>query len=244
MKHIYLLIFLGLSGVMTAQTIVTDRPDQTEASSTIPKGSLQIEAGVLVQHNGSTVKETVLPTSLFRYGLTEGFELRLQHEYASVSAGSDKLYGFNDIHVGFKAQILRKEDVNTEIAFLSHLVFASGTPEFSNGEYGTVNKLSIAHQLSPRIGLGYNIGYDYFQVGALTYSAAFGFSINDKAGVYLEAYGAYEDFEDFDHNVDGGVTYLLRPNVQADFSFGTGINVDMNYIAVGISWNIPSNGGE
>ena len=36
---------------ISAQTIITDRPDQTESSSTVEQGSLQIESGILL---GST----------------------------------------------------------------------------------------------------------------------------------------------------------------------------------------------
>ncbi|RMH61056.1 MAG: hypothetical protein D6677_12605 [Calditrichaeota bacterium] len=70
----YLLIIIILITVkLNAQQIVTDRHDQTEASSTIPKGSLQIESGSLVaftEFNNSIEKQILLPTTLFRYGLT------------------------------------------------------------------------------------------------------------------------------------------------------------------------------
>jgi hypothetical protein len=37
-------------------------------------------------------------------------------------------------------------------------------------------------------------------------------------------------------NLDAGITYLVNPNLQLDFSFGTGINHTMNFISAGISW--------
>ena len=42
----FIAMFLLNTAIM-AQTIVTDRPDQTESSSTVPLGSLQIEGGFL-----------------------------------------------------------------------------------------------------------------------------------------------------------------------------------------------------
>ncbi len=47
------------------------------------------------------------------------------------------------------------------------------------------------------------------------------------------------EFEDTILNFDAGFTYLPNPNVQLDFSFGTGINDTMNYLSVGCSWLIP-----
>ena len=43
-------IFLIVNTIVYGQTIITDRPDQTESSSTIPKGSLQIEQGSYLGH--------------------------------------------------------------------------------------------------------------------------------------------------------------------------------------------------
>ena len=48
-KHLFLMLSFSLFlGGLNAQTIVTDRPDQTESSSTVGKGNLQIESGILV----------------------------------------------------------------------------------------------------------------------------------------------------------------------------------------------------
>ena len=47
LKSVLIVAAMG-SGAVHAQSIVTDRPDQTESSSTVPGGSLQIEAGFLL----------------------------------------------------------------------------------------------------------------------------------------------------------------------------------------------------
>jgi hypothetical protein len=107
-------------------------------------------------------------------------------------------------------------------------------------EIGTINKLSISHEIKDNVGLGYNIGYDYYGYGNgdFTYSLAVGVGITDTFGFYLEPYGAIVDFEIHEASFDAGVAYLLQDNVQLDFSFGTGINHTMNYISVGCSINI------
>ena len=105
---------------------------------------------------------------------------------------------------------------------------------------GSVNKLSISHIVSETLGVGYNVGYDYFGTGKgdFTYSVALGISIFDKLGIYLESYGNVIEFDNHEANFDTGITYLIKDNFQLDVSFGTGINHTMNYVAAGMSINI------
>lgn len=228
-----------------AQKIVTDRPDQTESSSAIPKKSLQIESGMLLQYaeeGDTSLREIAVPSNLFRYGLAKGVELRVAHQYVSIKEKntSKEISGFTDLEIGAKIQLLKKENINTEIAFLTHVVLPTGTKEVSFEKVGTINKLSISHQLSDKVGLGYNVGYNYFGFGDgfLTYSLALGLEVSEKVGIYIEPYGNVGLFDDALANINTGLTYLLKDNFQLDFSFGTGINYTMNYISAGFSWNI------
>ena len=142
MKYIFLIIICGIGLDLGAQ-IITDRPDQTESSSTLPHKSLQIEAGLLFGDlNNEAQRVYLLPTTLFRYGLTRGIELRLGENLMSYKSesSSETRFGLSDLEFGAKFQILRREDVNTEIAFLSHAIFPTGTEGLSLDKYGTINK--------------------------------------------------------------------------------------------------------
>ena len=229
----------------TAQEIITDRPDQTESSSTIPKGSLQIEAGVLTQsskHDAFSERQILAPTVLWRYGVTKGFELRALTQFESIKNKlTDESYdGISDLELGTKIQLFRKEGVNTEVAFLSHVVLPTASKELTNDKLGTINKLSISHSISESVGVGYNVGYDYFGEGNgdVTYSLALGIGLGNNFGIYLEPYGALLDIEKHEASFDAGITYLPQDNLQLDISFGTGINHNMNYFSVGLSINI------
>jgi len=234
-----------ISLTTTAQTIVTDRPDQTESSSTIPLGSLQIEAGFLHELSESdSYKElkVLAPTVLFRYGVMNTIELRFLAQFESVrDRVLQQTYdGFSDLEIGAKIQLLKKDNVKTEIAFLSHLLLPTAPKQLTNDKLGSINKLAISHQLSKMIGIAYNIGYDYYGLGSgdFTYSLALGVSLFDNFGVYVEPYGRAVDLKTQINSFDAGVTYLLEDNIQLDFSFGTGLNHDMDYFAVGCSFNI------
>jgi len=228
-----------------AQQIITDRPDQTEASSTVPKGSLQIESGILFNFSETTLtkeRQILTPTTLFRYGLIKGVEIRILNQFESYKnqMTSTIINGISDLEVGTKIQLLKKENVNTEIAFLSHLVMPTGTSSFSINNFGTINKLSISHQLNSKVGVGYNIGYNYFGVGEgdVTYSLAIGVEVNNRVSFFIEPYGEILNLKNHLSYFDAGFTYLVKNNLQLDFSFCTGVNNKMNFISSGFSWNI------
>jgi len=243
-KGILIFVFLVYCIGMYAQQIVTDRPDQTESSVTVPFKSLQIESGILIgNEGGGDIKQLLIPTTLLRYGLTPNIELRFgqQFERMKYDATGKSDFGISDLEIGAKVQLLKKEDVNTEIAFLSHLILPTGTSGLSNDKFGSINKLAISHEINEKLGLGYNVGYDYLGEGSgdFTYSIALGIGLNEAFGTYVELYGDYAEFENWGTNFDTGITYLVKENLQLDFSFGLGLDHKMNYFALGVSWNIP-----
>lgn len=225
---------------LSAQKITTDRPDQTESSTTVPGRSIQIESGIVRESDGIKVNY-LIPTSLLRYGLTSYLELRMTNQIVSVTEENlSTKSGISDPELGIKIQILKSENINAEIAFVSHLILPFGSCFLSNRKAAFVNRIAVSHAITSFLGLGYNVGYNYFGSGNgdLTYSLALGFGLSDKLGLYMETYGEYSDFTEWIPNLDTGFTYLVKDNFQLDISFGTGLNETMNYISAGFSWNI------
>ncbi len=244
-KIVLFLAAFFISESISTQQMVTDRPDQTESASTVLKGSLQIESGGYIEFREDdleTINQVILPTTLFRYGLFEGVEIRVLNQIGGAKSTSEvkSRTGIYDIEIGSKIQIFQNKNTHTQIAFLSHLSVPTGSPEITKNKIGTINKLSVSHLLSEKIGIGYNLGFNYFGTGNgdLTYSISMASAINAKAGIYLELFGELTAFNQHVSNFDAGFTYLITDNFQLDFSFGTGLNNGMNYIAFGLSWNI------
>ena len=239
-----IIFLLCCSITLVAQEIITDRPDQTESSSTIQKGGLQIESGLLLEFLGEDIsyaeRNILSPTTLIRYGLLDFAELRIVSQIENVKNASTSITGIGDLEIGTKVQLLKKEQSLLEIALLSHLIIPTGSKEITSNTAGSINKICISHRSNTNISIAYNLGYDYFDSGEgnLTYSFVLGLAINEKASVYLEPYGEFIEFEDNVININSGITYLLKDNFQLDFSFGTGINHIFNYTAIGFSWNI------
>lgn len=244
---IFILAILGLK--LTAQKIVTDRPDQTESSTTIPVKSLQIESGFLAgytNNNNISERQLLFPTTLFRYGLLRYFELRIVEQIERIKSDQPSYthFGLSDLELGIKIQILKKETINTEITFLSHLILPTGQNGLTNHKPGTSSKIAVSHSINDFLGIGYNIGYDYFGIGNgdLTYSVSLGARVTQKIGSYTEIYGQIAEFRDMIYNFDSGLTYLIQDNLQLDLSFGIGLNQKMNYFSIGCSWNICHGG--
>jgi hypothetical protein len=234
-----------ISTEISAQKIITDRPDQAESPVTVPWKSIQLEAGFQLGHSNAdqlSVREIQMPTMLLRYGLFKIVEIRIVDQFENLRIGktSDGIYGLSDLELGTKIQILGKDNINTRIAFLSHLIIASGTRGISGERYGTVNKLAFANNMSEHFDLGYNIGFDYFGIGNgdFTWSVSLGIGLTEKTGGFIETYGDITNLKDPFVNMDAGLTYLIRDNLQIDCSFGSGLNNKMNFLSFGCSWNI------
>ena len=240
----YLIVFLLLlfTNLLNAQ-LVTDRPDQTESAATVNKGSLQLESGFMLgfeEVNAITTRQILSPTTLFRYGLMHGMEIRVVNQFEMLKTPTESFQGISDTELGVKFEILNKPGINTQIAFLTHVIVPTGSADLTGDMVESVNKIAISHNIKDNVGLGCNLGYSYFGQGPgdLTYSLVLGIGINDRAGIYVETYGEIAAFADLMINADAGLTYLIRDNFQLDLSFGTGANHKMNFLATGISWLI------
>lgn len=243
-KKLLIVAIVLFASPIFGQNIVTDRPDQTESSETVGDKNFQIESGMLFQNSdNNSVKSFFGPSTLLRYGISKNIELRFVSQYEKTEFGLEgenrEFDGFNDLEIGAKIQLFKREDVNTEIAFLSHLIIPTAKTDLTSGSFGVINKLAISHSISDKVDLGYNIGYDLVEKqSVLTYSLALGISISNKVGFYVEPYGNWAEQNQFESNFDTGLTYLVNPNFQMDISYGTGINHRMEYISAGFSWKI------
>ncbi|MDB4601293.1 transporter [Flavobacteriaceae bacterium] len=235
MKKIVLLILL-ISSIINGQ-IITDRPDQTEASIVLPKNILQIESGF-------SVDQTNTFNNLFRFGLSESVEIRLNTNYIfmdskeGVNIPSPK---FSDIELGTKIQLFSSEKHTTTVAFLSHISIPTASKYYTNDGWGTLNRILISHDLSQTLSIGYNLGYNkvYGAPDTFIYTLALAKSIGSW-GVYAELFGENSKKES-PNSYDLGLTYLIKENIQFDVSLGKGFNNKMDYFALGVSWNYDLN---
>ena len=243
LKNLLIILLLSLCNSVFSQNIITDRPDQTESPNTLSKGNLQIESGYLSlkdKENKNIINQILIPTNLFRYGLNNNIELRFLAQFENQEFNKIKTSGISDLELGIKIKILKKENINNEISFLTSLVIPSVSNNLSINSIGISNRMIFFHILSDKTGLGYNLGYDYFGSGRgnLTYTLAVGTSLTEKLGFFMEPFGEIVELNNLILNFDSGFTYLVKDNLQLDCSYGIGINNKMNFFSFGISWLI------
>jgi len=226
-----------------AEPMITDRPTQTVSSTILSKGTFQVETGVSLEFRPSSAENStqlLAPTSLFRLGVSEFIEVRLLGEIISnkLPSAENRTSGISDLQVGAKFRVLNKDDVNAKIAIVTHLIAPTGSRGISINEFAGVNSITVSHEITKSIDLGYALGYNYFtsKNGDFTYSGYLSAEINDKVGIYAESYGSYVRLLTLEASFDVGFTYLMKPNLQLDFSYGSGLNHKMNYAAIGFSW--------
>jgi len=234
--QVSLLFLLFLSSSAFSQNIITDRPDQTESAIAVPVGAFQIETGTAVEINDFE-RNWVLNTTLFRYGMAKNLEFRLVTELMNLRPHdfSEGMIGIADMQFGLKYQL---SDGPVQLAYLGHLTVPNGNRNVSTGKTGMSHILSLAHDLTSSVSIGYNFGLEYFdkEEYAGIYAMAIGIGITEKVSFFTEIYGDWYQFDAFNVLYDNGFTWLLKPNLQLDFSIGTGITTKSNFYSVGVSW--------
>src|SRR5262245_57860492 len=130
--------------------IETDRPDFTEASSTVGKGRVQLESGytyVRDRNNGLRLNSHSFPEALFRIGLfADWFELRIGQNYhdtrttsgatAGVApvAGTEFMTGPEDLYLGVKLALTEQKKYLPETALILQTTVPTGADELSADE--------------------------------------------------------------------------------------------------------------
>ena len=232
-KRFLIFLFLLFNCSLVFSQITTDRPDQTESAVVLSSGQIQVESGILIENSQSNIN------TLFRIGIIEGIEIRINSNYLiNDELSFMKKSSFSDFEVGAKFRIFDKTSNNTKVAFLSHLSIPTAIEVFSNDVYGLLSRLNVSHGLNNESQIAYNLGYNKFKKmdGQFIYTIVYGRSL-DSFGIFFEIFG--DDSKNSSNiNFDSGITYLLDNEKQLDLSIGKGINNDMIFISGGISINI------
>lgn len=123
--------------------IETDRPDFTEASTTVGRGRTQLETGYTWSQSrfrGTTTNAHSYPEALLRVGVfAEWFELRLGQNFAAereVEPAGTRLSasGAEDLYLGVKVALTEQERWLPEMALIVQMTVPTGAEAFSADE--------------------------------------------------------------------------------------------------------------
>jgi hypothetical protein len=225
------------------EPLASDRPDFTEASSTVGYRRLQLEMGYtyIRDSSQSTLRSAhSFPETLLRIGmLAEWFEARIAWNYG-ISLNRENVVsnifdGGEDLYLGAKIMLTEQDGWRPEMSILPQMNLPTGGPE------------STDHQVTP--GVNWLYGWDITEIvsaGASTqvnraedelgvFYAEFAqsFTLNyvltedKKLMAYTEWFGLFPagSVEALPQQYfDGGFTYKVHDNLQFDIRAGVGLN--------------------
>ena len=239
--------------------IVTDRPDFTEASSTVGLGVAQIEFGYTYTLNddggvrdiGNSIGEPLL-----RYGiLAEWLELRFAvfpvSNNRATGAARNTTNGVEDLYLGLKIGLTPQECWLPEMALIPQATVPLGDPVFSDDQIQPGVNWVYAWELNDRFSTAgssqFNRASDETTGDSYTEFAqswTVGMSLTECVEAYAEWYALFPSGADTatpEHYFNGGFTYLLTDNVQYDVRAGVGLNeaADDYFVGTGLSVRFP-----
>ncbi|CAI2717613.1 transporter [Nitrospina watsonii] len=240
------------AGAADPAPIVTDRPGQSDASSVVAPGTLQMELGYNLTHDddsGHAISHTQ-PLPLWRLGLTDWVELRFALDgYAHQEGpGPSDRSGFGDGNIGTKFYFWGLQGMRPEFAIDWGVSLPFGDDEVSRNRYDPFMRLLFTSVITERFSITYNLGAEWNTttladgrtdtLGAYTYTFSPTLALTNRWAIFAEVFGSVPmDPADDAHTFNGGVLWLITPDWQFDLSAGVGLNDAANdlFIAAGLS---------
>lgn len=217
-----------------------DRPDKTESPYTVDAGRFQIETDLLAytydrQHGLTARTFNVAPFNL-KIGLTSSTDLQLAYgAYSHIrmsGASPSRMSGFGDLTVRLKHNIWGNDGGRTAFAVMPFVKLPTNTIEGLNNdaEGGVIVPFAIDLGHGVELGLMSEIDILRAENGsgykpAFVHSAALGFDLTDKWGLYVEAFveRSVESGAETIATLSAGVTYAVDTNLQLDAGANIGV---------------------
>jgi hypothetical protein len=225
------------------EPLESDRPDFTEATTTVGLGRLQIEGGYKFTHGiGGVPSHDAhdLPEMLLRYGVAERLELRAAWDEGVVfdrrlDRNSGRVVtetGFTDVELGVKYAISKQDKWRPQTAMIVALTAPVGSSSQTSGQVDVRVNYLYSWEFNKKTSLNCSTGNlwtgesgDHFS--ELFQAVSLEYEWTEKLHVFGEWYALVpRDGRDnrTQHYFDSGLTYLLTPNVQLDWSAGLGLS--------------------
>ncbi len=232
-------------------SLVTDRPDFTESSTTVGLGVTQLEFGWSYTYDNDGTAATrshSYPEALIRYGaLAEWLELRFGWNYANERAAGVQTSGSEDLYLGAKIGLTPQEGILPSMAIIPQMTVPTGSRAFTADEVlpglNWVYGWDINDFMSMAGGTQFNRSIDETTSNAYTewaQSWSIGYSLTDRIGAFTEWYAVFPhgaDTANTEHYFDGGFTFGINDDVQWDVFAGVGLNdaADDYFVGTGLA---------
>jgi hypothetical protein len=238
--------------------ITTDRPDFTEASSTVGLGRVQLEAGYTYTRDhfaGATRVDHSFPEALLRIGLfADWFELRLGQNYHSTRTAfgppAERLSGPDDFYVGAKLGLAEQRAYLPELAVILQATLPTGARSLTTDRvlpgvnfcYGwdVVKELLDAGGVFRASGAVDGDRHSYVEFAQ---SFSLGYRVTKELRAYGEWYAFYPTSATgpgvaSQHYFDTGLAYQVTPDFQLDVRAGWGLSKSADDFFAGAGFSV------
>lgn len=225
------------------EPLASDRPDFTEASSTVGRGVSQLEMGYTYFYDdsaGTRTESHSYPETLLRQGfLADWLELRVGWNYGveteriSAPPSKTRIEGPQDLYLGVKFGLTQQQGFLPEMALVPQMTVPLGSAFTADRVLPGANWLygwDLSEFMSFAGSTQFNLGVDDLTNDEYTkfaQSLTIGYTLSEKLGAYTEWFviaPAGAESVGTEHYFDGGFTYRWSNDLQFDIRAGKGVS--------------------
>ncbi|HZV70604.1 MAG TPA: transporter [Saprospiraceae bacterium] len=235
---------MEMDSMMWDDHIVADRPNQSDGAAILAKGYFQMENGFSIEDIAPGFVYTY-PSTLWKIGVSESFEFRILTEYINIThEGFPDVDGLLPVQVGFKTKLFNQKGIIPQAAAIGFISLPGiASKQFTTTFFAPSMRLAFENSISDMFSVAYNVGAEWDGENArpnFLYTFSLEAEVFHSLGAYVEVYGdmPQQREDEFQHRLDGGLTYRISRDVVVDVSGGIGLsdNAPEQYVAVGLSY--------
>ena len=261
MRSLYICILLLLASAVMAQELPAeelwmepDRPGMATGTGVTPFKGVMWETGFeagfgkdILSQNEYTV---LLPSTMFRFGITNFAELRVAFDgLMTIDANKQCAYDVATVTVGTKVRIFDGSEQYKWIpktSLMVNLMIPSTKFLASMMTVAPSIDLLFSNDVTGWFNIGYNVGveWDGMQAKPNTFLAlCLGFTVTDWMGAFVESYNYITDYgknTDAECGIDAGFNFIVHDRVQLDIygAFDARNPKASSLIGLGVAWLI------
>ncbi|MCC9169058.1 transporter [Pontibacter harenae] len=245
---LFLLLQVTKGIAQDVSRIDAGRPDKSQGTSVVPKGLVQVEAGLQYQKddlNGQDVRTRSYPTMTLRYGLLNKIELRieggLQDSVFNERGSSSRTRGLGPVTAGVRYVMWSGKGIIPDAAFTGTVTLPVSNA-LSPPDPEAMLNFGFSNTLANWLSLTYSVRYGWiYRDTELRYAADLRADLSKTFSMYIEYFSIEESSAAVRHHADVGVLWFPKANIQLDVSAGIGLNeaAPAYFATTGISIRLP-----
>lgn len=224
----------------------TDRPDQTEEAHLVNKRQLQVETGLLY-NNFDTGHSALISRTVIRYGISKKWEVGLLVEQGRERNRyiEETVQSTYPLALRFKASLLKKHTWLPDITLIGYLQLPFTSQDTEGGWRRSASLMAaFLHEAGSDWKIEYNGGFQQEAFGAdITWlvNGSLHYKLTEKAEVFAGYFSQFQSQKDPFHNIDAGISYKIKENMQIDLGAGASIFFDTpnQFLTMGFSIAVP-----